>query len=108
MTQAEIYLWKRLQGKQINNAQFNRQKIIGNYIVDFYCAKARVVVELDGGQHYSVIGQIKDKKRDDFLKEQGLRVLRFSDREVFENLEGILIRILEYTKSPYPLFQKGE
>lgn len=102
MTQAEIHLWKRLRGKQINNVQFYRQKIIGNCIVDFFCAQAGLVIELDGGQHYLKTGRTQDEKRDKYLKEQGLRVLRFSDREVFENPEGILSRILEY------LGKKGE
>jgi very-short-patch-repair endonuclease len=95
MTQAEIYLWKRLRGKQIGDAQFYRQKIIGNYIVDIFCAQARLVIELDGGQHYLETGHAKDEKRDNDLKNPGLQVLRFSDREVFENPEGILSRILE-------------
>ena len=95
MTEAEKYLWKRLRGKQIGNLQFYRQKVIGNYIVDFFCAKAGLVIELDGGQHYSEDGRAKDEKRDQDLQNQGLQVLRFSDREVFENPEGILTCILE-------------
>jgi very-short-patch-repair endonuclease len=96
MTKAEIRLWSRLRGKQLNQVQFHRQKIIGNYIVDFYYPKASLVIELDGGQHYSEEGRYKDKQRDNYLKSQGMYVMRFSDRDVFENLEGIVNHIQNY------------
>jgi very-short-patch-repair endonuclease len=95
MTKAEVHLWMCLKGKQICGLPFYRQKIIGNYIVDFFCAKANLAIEVDGGQHYSEAGVARDEKRDNYLKEQGLQVLRFTDREVFANLEGVLERIME-------------
>ena len=73
--------------------QFYRQKIIGKYIVDFYCPKANLVIELDGGQHYSGAGKAKDKARDDGLTEMGIKVLRFSDGEIFENIGGVMERV---------------
>ena len=72
---------------------FYRQKIIGKDIVDFYCPKANLVIELDGGQHYSETGKAKDRARDDALREMGLKVLRFSDSDLFENLDGVMERI---------------
>jgi len=90
MTEAERLLWSKIRGKQLKGCQFHRQKIIGNYIADFYCAKASLVIELDGGQHYSTEGKMKDRERDDFMAGIGLKVFRFSDREVFENLNGVL------------------
>ena len=95
MTDAERLLWSRIRRKQLKGYQFYRQKIIGNYIVDFYCPKARLIIELDGGQHYSAEGMKGDKKRDAYLKNVGLKVLRFSDREVLENLNGVLEKIYE-------------
>jgi len=95
MTEAERLLWSKIRAKQLKGYQFYRQRIIGNYIVDFYCAKAKLVIELDGGQHYSNKGLEKDKIRDDYIKEQKLEVLRFSDRDVFENLNGVVERIYE-------------
>ncbi len=95
MTDAERLLWSRIRRKQLKGYQFYRQKIIGNYIVDFYCPKTRLIIELDGGQHYSEEGRKRDKKRDAYLKNIGLKVLRFSDREVFENLNGVLEKIYE-------------
>jgi very-short-patch-repair endonuclease len=96
MTEAEKSLWSRIRAKQLKGYQFYRQRIIGNYIVDFYCAKAKLVIELDGGQHYSNKGLEKDRIRDDYIKEQKLKVLRFSDRDVFENLNGVVEKIYEF------------
>jgi len=73
--------------------QFYRQRIIGDYIVDFYCPKANLILELDGGQHYTDEGKKKDKIRDDYLMEQGYKILRFSDSEIFGNLAGVIERI---------------
>jgi len=96
MTEAERLLWEKIRGKQLKGYQFYRQKTIGNYIVDFYCPKAKVVIELDGGQHYSPEGKAKDGVRDGYMKGNGLRVLRFSDKEVFNNTQGVLERIWGY------------
>ena len=96
MTKAEIRLWNRLRGKQLNQVQFYRQKVIDNYIVDFYCPKANLVIELDGGQHYSEEGRYKDKQRDNYLQSQGLDVIRYSDRDIFGNLEGVVNHIQNY------------
>jgi len=90
MTEAEAALWWRLRKRQLNNCQFYRQRIIGNYIVDFYCPGRKLVIEIDGSQHYSEPGKGKDKSRDNHLTDLGLNVLRFSAREVMENLEGVL------------------
>ena len=96
MTEAEKVLWSKVRCKQIKGYMFYRQKPIGNFIVDFYCPKGKLVIELDGGQHYSEDGKVKDEQRDKYLKEQGLSVLRFSDREVFKNLNGITETIWNY------------
>ena len=90
MTEAEQLLWSKVRRKRLKDHQFYRQKIIGNYIVDFYCPKAKLIIEVDGGQHYSDEGIIKDRVRDNYMRGQGLRVLRFSAREVFVNLEGVI------------------
>jgi len=89
MTDAENMLWAKLRRKQLKGLPFYREKIIGKFIVDFYCPKANLVIELDGGQHYSESGQAKDRARDDALREMGIKVLRFSDGEVLENMDGV-------------------
>ena len=96
MTGAERLLWSKIRAKQLKGYQFYRQRIIGNYIVDFYCAKAKLIIELEGGQHYCNKGLEKDKIRDDYIKGQKLKVLRFSDRDVFDNLNGVVEMIYEF------------
>ena len=93
MTDAETLLWSKLRGKQLKRYQFYRQKIIGNYIVDFYCPKSKLVIEVDGGQHYSAEGKEKDKRRDDYMTREEITVLGFSDREVLGNLDAVLEKI---------------
>jgi very-short-patch-repair endonuclease len=69
---------------------------LGNYIVDFYCPSAKLIIELDGGQHYSDSGIIKDKIRDRYLNNLGFKVLRFSDNEILTNIDGVLEHLFEY------------
>jgi very-short-patch-repair endonuclease len=79
MTDAEKLLWSKLKFKQAKGLQFYRQKVIGNYIVDFYCAKVNLVIEVDGGQHYTDSGKKSDDVRDRYLNGAGLKVLRSPD-----------------------------
>jgi very-short-patch-repair endonuclease len=95
MTDAEWRLWHRIKKRQLKNQLFLRQKIIGNHIVDFYCHRANLIIELDGGQHYSESGIKKDESRDNFFKKMGITVLRFSDRDVLMNIDGVLQRIYD-------------
>jgi len=92
-TDAEKLLWSKIRKKQIKNYQFFRQKPIGNYIVDFYCKDAHLVIEIDGGQHYEEANIKADKTREEFLKNLGLRVLRFTNLEVLKNINGVMIKI---------------
>ena len=69
--------------------QFRRQCPFGNYIVDFYCAKALLVVELDGSQHFDSAGMAQDAVRSAYLESMGIQILRFSNRDVNENLSGV-------------------
>jgi very-short-patch-repair endonuclease len=98
MTDAEQLLWSKIRRKQIRQYQFYRQRIIRNYIVDFYCPKARLVIEIDGGQHYSEEGVELDKLRDKHLADLGLRVVRLSNMDVLQNIDGVLEYIYEYLK----------
>ena len=72
----------------------NRQRAIGNYIVDFYCHEAKLVIEVDGSQHYDNQGADSDHKRDTYLSSCGLMVLRYSNREVRTQFEGVCSQIL--------------
>ncbi len=90
MTDSERAMWGRLRRKQVQAVQFYRQKPIGNYIVDFYAPKAKIVVEVDGSQHMESEQAARDLQRDAFLASQGLRVLRFDDRQVPKEIEGVM------------------
>jgi very-short-patch-repair endonuclease len=96
MTDAERHLWSRIRRKQLNGCQFYRQKNIGNFVVDFYCPARNLVIEVDGGQHYSEAGKTKDNAREDYLEGLGLILLRFSDREVLTDTNGILEKIYQH------------
>jgi len=102
MTNAEILIWSKVRRKQINGFQFYRQKTIGNYIVDFYCPVAKLVIELDGGQHYTEETRIKDAKRDKYLQKLGIKVLRISDSDVFKNNNAVLELIWGALKDKSP------
>ena len=95
MTDAEIKLWSKLRRKQLHSLQFCRQKPIGNFIVDFYCPKARLVIEVDGGQHCQEQGMARDAARDSCLSGLGLEVIRFSNRDVLYNLDGVMAVVVE-------------
>jgi len=99
MTDAETLLWSKIRRKQIPEYQFYRQRIIGNCIVDFYCPKARLVIEVDGGQHYSQERVEFDKLRDKKLANLGLRVLRLSNMDVLQNIDGVMEYIYDHLKS---------
>jgi len=95
MTEGELVLWSKIRLEQLKGYRFNRQKIVGGYIVDFYCAKAKLTIEVDGSQHYSSDMINSDKDRDDYLVGLGLRVLRFTNVEVLKNIDGVIESILE-------------
>ena len=69
--------------------KFSRQKVLGKYIVDFYSAKAKIIIELDGSQHYDKEGIAKDSERTAYLEEYGLKVLRIPNNQVNENFRGV-------------------
>ena len=94
MTAEEKKLWYQFLKKMPYT--FHRQKVIGSYIVDFYCAKAQLVIELDGTQHYETDGQKADAERDAFLSAQGLRVLRYSNRQINQEFSRVCEDILQY------------
>lgn len=96
MTEAEQFFWLKVRRKQLQGIQFYRQKNIGDYIVDFYCPARRLIFEIDGGQHYSEAGRMKDRLRDSYLSGLGFIVLRFSDREVLKDIDGVLERLYAY------------
>src|SRR4030042_3932310 len=98
-TETERFLWKHIRQKQLDGYKFKRQQPIGQYIVDFVNFERNIIIELDGCQHTEIE---KDKERDKFLRDQGFKVLRFWNHEVFENVEGVLEVIKQNLLTPSP------
>ena len=105
MTDAEIALWVKLRRKQLHGLQFYRQKPLGNFIVDFYCPAALMVIEIDGGRHYTEDGAIRDGLRDAYLESLRLRVLRFSNIDVLTNMDGVIAAIVRHLETELKLLK---
>jgi very-short-patch-repair endonuclease len=90
MTDSERALWSRLRGKQLLGVQFYRQKPIGDYIVDFFAPRTKLVVEVDGSQHMECNHAEKDKRRDEYLASVDLTVLRFNSRKVLKETDEVV------------------
>lgn len=94
-TDAEALLWSRLRGRRLEGIKFNRQFPIGNAVADFACRSAKLVVELDGGQHS---GSLTDPERTSHIEAYGYRVIRFWNTDVLGNLDGVLVEIVAAVK----------
>ena len=94
LTPAEAFLWKQLQNKKLAGRKFRRQHSIENYIADFYCPEERLVVELDGQVHFNEKAREYDRKRTEDLNKLSIKVVRFENRMVFENLNFVLEEII--------------
>lgn len=99
MPLAEVILWSRLKGKQIGGHKFRRQYSVQHFVVDFYCPELRLAIEMDGDSHYTKDAQSRDAERQAILESFGIRFLRFTNKEVYENLEGVIEAILKETKA---------
>ena len=96
-TKAEGALWKALRAKQVNGLQFRRQYGVENYVLDFYCPRLQLAIELDGEVHQNFIHRHADQERDVLLWERyGIKVLRYENKMVFENIEVIINDILKF------------
>ena len=90
LTAAEAVLWKSLQRRQLLGRKFRRQASIGRYIVDFFCAESAIVIELDGAAHFSITIDEYESTRTHYLEQQGLKIIRFENKEIYDNLDGVL------------------
>jgi len=96
MTPAEVALWMMIKNRQLNGERFLRQFSIGHYIIDFYCDKYKLGIELDGAGHFTEEGEKKDKARTAFLNSKGINIIRFENCEVFEHPMRTLEEIKKY------------
>ena len=90
-TLAEVLLWKQLNGRKVRGYQFARQKPIDDYIVDFFCHDLALVIEIDGSSHEERLEQ--DKARQEYLESMGLKVIRFLDKDLKSNLQGVVSQL---------------
>jgi very-short-patch-repair endonuclease len=114
LTDSESILWSRVRGKQLLGVQFYRQKPIGNYIVDFFAPRAKLVIEVDGSQHRREDNLQRDEFRDAYLADLGLKVLRFNSSEVLKETDAVveviyraIVERLDSEIPPDPPLQKG-
>jgi very-short-patch-repair endonuclease len=102
LTAQEAKLWVKLRELKALGFHFRRQAPIGPYIVDFAALKARVVIEIDGGQHAMPQGIRSDHERDEFLQSRNFRVMRYWNSDVDRNLSGVIEDILSHLNTPTP------
>jgi adenine-specific DNA-methyltransferase len=109
---AERAIWQRLRDRRLDGYKFRRQHPIGRYFADFACIEAKLIVELDGGQHFEPEAMRADERRTANLNALGFHVLRFNDREALVERDAVLARILDWLHihhpHPNPLPQAGE
>lgn len=95
MTVQEVRLWVRLQRRGLSGYKFRRQQPIGPYIVDFYCAELQFAIELDGGHHFEAEQREYDKHRDQYIRAQGVIVIRYPNSDVDEDIDAVLEDLLQ-------------
>ena len=96
-TSAEAVLWSMLKGKQIEGKRWRRQFSIGYYILDFYCPEIKLAVELDGNEHYTVIGKFNDERREEYLNSLGITIIRFENKDIWYSTEHVIETIREHS-----------
>ena len=95
MPEAEIILWSKLKGKQIYGYKFRRQYSVGSYVVDFYCPKLKLAIEVDGISHLQLGSETRDNERQKYIETYGIQFLRYINTDIYENLEGVIEQIGE-------------
>jgi len=96
LTPAEAKLWTLLKSSQFEKRKFRRQHSVGPYVLDFYCPSERLCIELDGALHFTDVGSEYDEARTEYLQELDIRVMRFENKDIFDNTEGVLEVIRRY------------
>jgi very-short-patch-repair endonuclease len=93
MPRAEVLLWSKLRARQLNGLKFRRQYGVGPYVVDFFCAEARLAVEVDGDTHFGDGAEVRDRKREEYIGRFGIIFLRCTNEDVYERIDGVLEEI---------------
>ena len=103
-TAPEQILWSRIRNRQLNNLKFRRQYGVGRYIIDFYCPEAKLAIEVDGDNHFNQNAMKRDQEREEHIKQFNITFLRFNNKEVVENINGVLETISKFSscRQPHP------
>jgi very-short-patch-repair endonuclease len=96
MPQAEVILWSKLKGKGLDGYRFRRQYSVGKFVLDFYCPKLKLAVEIDGDSHFVEGAYERDKERRKIIETFAITFLRFTNKEISENIDGVLSKIMEF------------
>jgi very-short-patch-repair endonuclease len=113
-TGPEVFLWRQLRGRAFKGLKFRRQLALGNYIVDFVCLEKRFIIELDGGHHNTEAQRQYDLVRDQWLRSQGFRILRYWNNEILDDWEAVAEAIWKAAKdgpsppAPLPQGERGD
>lgn len=99
VSKAEQLLWAKLKGKRFYNVKFRRQYGVGKYILDFYSVELRLAIEIDGGTHFEKDALEYDKERTDFLNSYKIKVIRFTNNDIYKNM----LNVLEEIKNEIPI-----
>ncbi|MBI4743473.1 MAG: endonuclease domain-containing protein [Actinobacteria bacterium] len=98
MPLAEVILWSRLKSRQLGGYKFRRQYSVEYFVIDFYCPELKLAIEVDGDSHYTEKAGSSDKDRQIKIESFGIKILRFNNKEIYKNLDGVLLKILEQIK----------
>jgi very-short-patch-repair endonuclease len=90
MPLAEQLIWARLKGKQVENCKFRRQYSVGAFVIDFYTVEIKLAIEIDGDSHFADGAEVADRERQSLIEASGIRFLRFTNRQVYEELDGVI------------------
>lgn len=104
----ELILWEHLRNRKLNGEKFKRQFSIGRYVVDFYCPKLNLAIEIDGGYHLAKETTEYDKDRQEVIESLGIAVLRFKNKEILENIENVINKINSFSLSLRRRGARGE
>jgi very-short-patch-repair endonuclease len=95
MPEPELRLWSKLRGKGLHGHKFKRQYSVNNFVLDFYCPQQKVAIEIDGDSHFTEGAEEYDRERQQIIESYGITFLRFTNAEVMENIDGVVLRISE-------------
>ncbi|MCL5062816.1 MAG: endonuclease domain-containing protein [Nitrospiraceae bacterium] len=102
MPQVEVILWSKLKNNGLKGYKFRRQYSVEKFVIDFYCPKLKLAIEVDGDSHFVEGSKIRDKERQAIVESFGITFLRFTNREIYENINGVLNKIVEHIENNLP------